>query len=493
MRKKSLFLAICLMVIVTSVQAQTISPIQLKEARMAVYQWVRDYNVYARMESKRNPIRRFTGLFEDESTVLFNDYLPMFSTHGENISVQDYASILANRDTKYKMSFKIQNAEITDEKLVGEDIVFTMEFDKIVSFQEKNVYTDTLYAYPEKVYHATIKIRYNTTDKKAIAKGIHSDKSFNEILVLHDVQSENVNQYTTHADLERKCRDNTSPLIKWNYEPVDFDEQMVYFRQDTAKNAFHVSGAIGGAFYSARLVNDNFMNPTMQGGLDYSFSVGYYRQLFLKENHRLGVDFSLQFVQRNIGFRSNGYHQSYDAIDFDGGEYLRLIDIDNYRESVQRFMIDIPVAIRYDYFFDRNMSIYSKVGVDVSYDFMQKAHATAHAQYSGYYDWLFDVIITQNGIYDFGRFDIEGNTKSVGINRLGIGAFAAVGIQYFIPNSKWSVDVGLLYGCEVFNKTTHPENFILSENNTDWKSASFLFSSFKGHNIQLQLNFNYNF
>ena len=72
MKKMKLFFAIGLMMIVTFVQAQIVTPMQLKEARMAAYQWVRDYNVYARMDGKRNPVQKFIGLFEDESTLLFS-------------------------------------------------------------------------------------------------------------------------------------------------------------------------------------------------------------------------------------------------------------------------------------------------------------------------------------------------------------------------------------------------------------------------------------
>ena len=179
--------------------------------------------------------------------------------------------------------------------------------------------------------------------------------------MLHDAESEVVNRYTTHSELEQKCKENESPLIKWRYQSVDFDPQMVYFRQDTIKNAFHLSGAIGGAFYSAQIANDNFLNSKMQGGLNCTFSLGYYRQLLYKGKNRIGIDLSTMFTQRNIGFQSNAYHHSYDDIDFDGGKYLRLIDIDNYQESIRRFMIDIPVGLRYDYYdFDSRIVVTAK-------------------------------------------------------------------------------------------------------------------------------------
>ena len=136
MKKLTLIAAICLMFAAT-IKAQSITPIQLKQARMAAYQWIRDYNVYAKMEGKREPTRKFIALFEDETTLLFNDYLPLLNTKGNKISARDYASILAKKEAVYKMSFEIRNATIISEELDDSgNIVFVLGFDKIVSFQE---------------------------------------------------------------------------------------------------------------------------------------------------------------------------------------------------------------------------------------------------------------------------------------------------------------------------------------------------------------------
>ena len=494
MKKMIFFAALCLMMIAASVSAQNITPTQLKEARMAVYQWVRDYNVYARMEGKRNPAQKFNDLFEDESTQIFNDYLPFVSTRGNEISVKAYASILANREPVYKMSFEIHNAKITAEEIDDEkNLVFTIEFDKTVSFQERGNTSDALYAYPDKSYHATVHVKYNLRDEKVVAGDITSDVLFEDILVLHDADAEFVNRYTSYEELKRECKNNESSLVKWNYASTDFDPQMVYLYQDTIKNSFHFGGAIGGSLYSAKLTDSRFTNASPKAGLNYAFSVGYYRQLILKNKNRFGLDFSIAFDQKNVGLALGEYHESYDAVDPDGGDYLRLIDLTNYNETIKRYAVDVPIAFRYDYFIKDNFSVFAKVGADVSYDIVQKASASANAMYSGYYSWLFDVTMNQNGIYDFGTFDIDGSAKETSINRLGVGVFLGIGLQYFIPRSQWSFDASLQYRGEIYNKLSHLDNFHLTENSTDWKSASYLFGSYFGQNIQFKLSFNYNF
>lgn len=488
------FAAFCLMMIAASVSAQNITPAQLKEARMAVYQWVRDYNVYARMEGKRNPAQKFIDLFEGESIQIFNDYLPLVATRGKNISVKEYASILANREPIYKMSFEIHNAKITAEEIdVDKNLVFTIEFDKTVSFQEQGNMSDALYAYPEKSYHATVRVKYSLRDEKAIAGELVSDALFEDVLVLHDANAEFVNRYTSHNELKRECKSNESSLVKWNYASTEFDPHMVYLYQDTIKNSFHFGGAIGASFYSAKLTDSRFTNASPKAGLNYAFSVGYYRQFILKNKNRFGLDFSVAFDQKNLGFAFGEYHESYVAVDPDGGYYLRFVDLHNYSETIKRYAVDVPIAFRYDHFIKDNFSVFVKMGADISYDIVQKASASATAMYSGYYSWLFDVTMNQNGIYDFGTFDFEGSAKETGINRLGIGAFLEVGLQYFIPKSQWSFDASLQYRGEVYNKLSHLNNFHLTENSTDWKSASYLFSSYFGNNIQFHLSFNYNF
>ena len=495
MKKFTFIAAICLMIAPqVQVWAQSITPMQLKQARMAVYQWVRDYNVYSRMEGKREPSKKFINLFEDENTLLFNDYLPFVSARGEAIPVRVYASFLSNRDAMYKMNFVIRNAIIASETIdkLG-NFVFIVEFDKTVSFQEKDNMSDNLYAYPDKTYHASVHIKYDIKAETAIAGEITSDVKINDIVVLHDVEAEFVNRYTTQKELEFVCKENSSNLVKWGCAATDFDQQMVCFYQDTIKNSFHFGGSIGFATHSDKMINAVFTDYAAKGGLHYVFSLGYYRQLMLKKQHRIGLDFSIAFSQSAIGLKANSYKETYNATDSDGGNYLRIIDLSSYNEIIKRFAVRVPIAFRYDYFIKDNLSLFSKLGVDVSYDIAQNAKAIAYAQYSGYYDWLFNVTISQNGIYDFGAYNIEGKGKTTGINRLGVGVFAGLGLQYFIPKSQWSFDVAILYGCEVYNKTSNPDGFHLAETYNNWRSASYLLSSYYGHNIQFQLNFNYHF
>lgn len=493
MKKITIIAAICLM-FAASLQAHSITPIQLKQARMAVYQWIRDYNVYVRMEGKREPEKKFISLFEDESTLIFNDYLPLISTYGPKISVKAYASILANRAQIYKMSYEITNATITSEYVdENGNIVFSIEFDKIISFNERGNFSDDRYAYPQKSYHAIVHILYDMREERALARDIYSDEKYDEILVLHDTSAEKANQYVTLNEIKTFCDDKESGLVKWRYTVTEFDNQMICLARDTNKNNVHVGGSFGYSSYSGNLINENFFGYAIQSKLNWNLSAGYYHQLLLKDKNRFGMNFSLVFTQKNVGFKADAYNESYKATDPDGGNYLRLIDASTYQETIKRYAIEIPIDFRYDYFIKDNLSIYTKIGAYVSYDIIQKANATAHVQYSGYYDWLFNVTLSQNGIYDFGTYNISGNSNYTGIGHFGLGVFAGIGIQYFIPKSKWSIEGTFMYEFDVYNKINNIIDFHLTENNMDWKSASYLFESMHGHNLLFNVNINYNF
>ncbi len=493
MKKVTILAAICLSLAAT-LSAQSITPMQLKQARMAAYQWVRDYNVYARMESKREPAKKFLSLFSDESVEIFNDYLPHSNSLGDRISVSEYCSLLRDKESVYKMSFEIQNASIVKEKLVdNKTISFILEFDKIVSFQERGNTSDSMFAYPQKTYHAIIHLLYNIPEEKTVASDISSDSHWGKVYVLHNEGVEHVNQYTTLNSLQNECKENESALVKWNYAEEEFDSQMYHLIHDTLKNSLHFGGSIGGTLTSAKTSSNQIDDYSSNGGISYDIILGYYRQFLLKDTHRFGMDFSVAFSENNLHLRATQYNDSYNEIDPDDGQYERLISITNYSESIKRYYLKVPIALRYDCFVHHDLSIYAKVGVIASYDIAQKTSALANAQYSGYYPWLFDVTISQNGIYDFGNYDINDASNNIAINKFELGVFGRIGVQYFIPQSHWSIDMGLSYGVNVYNSFAKQNNFHLSENFSDLKSSTYLLQSLRQHNIQFLLGINYNF
>lgn len=490
---KKIFLTfICLLVFVASLFAQTIKPAQLKNARMAVHQWVRDYNIYAQMAEKRNPTKKFINLFESDDILIMNDYLPSIHDKGSLISVKDYAKLVANKSSFYKMQYEIKDATIVSEKMLNRSTLeFVVEFDKVVEFFQRDSYAKESFAYPEKTYKANVTIRYDLRKEEAVAVMYESDDNFESIVILHNPSATEVNKYTSVGKLNNQIESYTTPLIKWSYESYGHDPQMFYYTQDTIKRNIHF-GLDGGISFVAAKFEPALFNLSNDLGATSGINIGMYHQMSYNNNKRWGFEYDIHVYYAGLGIIGN-YMDRYEAIDPDGGIYERIIKLDNYQERISRYAAEIPVALRYDYMLRKDLSFYTRFGVDVSVDLYQTSKVSAQANYSGYYDWLFGVTIDQNGIYDFGQFDLSATTKTTAINRLSIGAFVGAGIQYFIPKSRWSLQCGLQYGCKFYNGLLKQKEVHLSNDINDWQSATALYQYFIGQRISAQFQFNYNF
>lgn len=488
MKKRWFLLMVAVVCACLSVQALT--PMQLKTARLKTYDWVKKYNANTNA-SRRNDLM---SLFQSEDILVVNDYLPTCYKNPPAIALHSYLDEVCNTTSFYKMTSEVNQVEIIQERLVNDSTLFlTVQFDKTIQFGQRDNWQDTRYTYPSVRYTATAQLCYNLLMETVIAQSIQSDRQFDNIAVLHDTTAANVNQYITEAELKDICQQRTtdSPLVSYSYWATDFDPQMFYYQQDTLKNNIHFGPSVGVSLYNANyLTTETAFLPL--AGLSYGFDIGYYRQLKLKQQHRLGIEIDLTFSQQSYGMEGS-YAAQYQALDADGGSYLRKIDVSHYTERFHRYALTLPIAIRYDYFFTSQLSMLVKAGFSFAYDVQQQTNANLSATYSGYYDWLLDVTITQNGIYDFGAYTFTSEAQKTALQRFSIGAFAAIGVQYLFPNSNWAFQAALQYGATVYNHLSNPIDFHLTERTNDWQSATYLWHSFIGHNVSLSLQFNYHF
>jgi hypothetical protein len=490
--KKIFLIIVGIFVLLSFISAQTLKPIQLKNARMAAYQWVRDYNIYAQMAERRNPTRKFLSLFKADDIQIVNDYLPSISDKGAMISVHDYAKLVSNKSSMYTMQYDISDANIVSESQLDRNTIeFIVEFKKKVEFSERDRYDDARFAYPEKYYTAIVTLHYDVRREEIVAVALESEDNFESIMILHEEFAEEVNKYTDVGELEQYCRRMTTPLIKWSYAPFDFDAQIFHYQQDTIKRHLHF-GLDGGLSFAAAKIDAPTANLSNDLCGTYGINIGMYHQLSYKNNQRWGFEYDLHIYCVGLGI-SGIYEDAYMTIDPDGGAYKRMIQLTDYVERINRIALELPIAFRFDYMLRNDLSLYTRFGVDFSYDVYQTTKVNAHANYSGYYDWLFGVTIDQNGIYDFGQFDLQTTANRTSLNSLALGAFLGLGVQYFIPDSKWSLQCGLHYGCKVYNGLSKSGEIHLSDNINDWQSATALYKYFFGQRFSAQIQLNYNF
>ena len=487
MKKIKLFAAICLMFIAATLQAQQITPMQLKEARMAVYDWVEDYLVYSYLTDKYD-ISDYKSLFINQEVMVANDYLPL--TTDEQIILASYLALYSDVDAFYTPTIEThkESIHIIDEAIMHDSYICNISIGKTISFADST----RKYCYPPKDYVLNIELQYHFDAKKMWGVGIHTSDILYVDGILHT--DDGKNSYISLSDtIELLSNNDHYPaIISSKIKRESFDDKMISLYKDTTKHQFHLGASIGTSLLSYELINNDYIKSVDQPYISWEVNLGLYHQLMLKNNNRLGIEYSL--VYRNNRYSFGGeYSTSYNTFDIDGGYYMRQVSVSDYKEDVGLHSISIPVSLRYDKFVHENVTIFGALGLYASFDLYQSINTTAKAEYSGYYDWLYHITINQNGIYDFGTFNLSKSSNMSAFNKFNIGVLAALGVQFFIPHTRWSIEPSIRYQTSLYTPIIHKSDFHLTENESHWQSVTHLFNNVYKHYFQFQININYIF
>ena len=477
-------------VLATSMFAQNITPNQLKQIRSAVYNWVDSYLEYSYLSSEYD-INKYRSLFANNQVSVVNDYLPI--TEDERIAIQEYSSLYLDPSTVYNAYPHTYESSIViqDEEVTSKSYKCVLTVNKSISFSDE----ERKYEYPKKEYTLYITLECNFKEQEVLCTDIYTSDKLSVEYILHQESDSITNRYIDKTDTVALLKNTEhAPVIisKYMYH-YHFDDKVVEVRRDTTKNNFHFGALVGPSFYSSAFFNTDFYNHSQKTGLAAGINLGFYHQLYLKGNNRIGIEYGASF-NRNTFRLLGDYKTQYNAVDPDGGNYLRLVNAKNFYEQLQLISVSIPLCIRYDYFINPNLSVFGGIGAYASYDLFQQSQVSVDVEYAGYYDWLFDVTINQNGIYDFGLYHQDGTTHDINLNKLNVGVFLNIGCQYFIPKSNWSVEPSIRYQTSLFTPTINDDSdFHLLERDGEVNSVTNLFKSIYKHNVAVQLNFNYHF
>lgn len=172
----------------------------------------------------------------------------------------------------------------------------------------------------------------------------------------------------------------------------------------------------------------------------------YQRQLFARNRHRVsletGLALDIDWQQLSI----NSYREERNSVfDSDSDAYTRITELDSVMETSRGLEIAVPVVVRYDYFVTPNLSLFAAVGVRGSAFLFGASQASFNAKYAGWYGpEYFNVLIDQNGYYDFGTYDVAAYDSSRAAVRWHLDALARVGAQYFFTADKrWSAELSV--------------------------------------------------
>lgn len=185
---------------------------------------------------------------------------------------------------------------------------------------------------------------------------------------------------------------------------------------------------------------------------DYAAGIYIGRQLCAKNRHRFSIEFNPSYRQRVNTLFVDGYKTSFAAVDPDGDNYTRNVMIDNCVEEQRKHCAAMLVGLRYDWYCFKHLSLFVSVGLDNTFMISQKHDVSYDLKVSGLYDdEFFNVLMDQNGYYDFGSFPDKTIQRTVpdGFCYILHGT-ASAGIQLFLGNTL-SLEASALYYRELYS------------------------------------------
>lgn len=492
MKKIRLIAAICLMAFAAGLSAKEISPTQLKEARMAVYDWVKSYMSCSSLlpQQDRGDRANFLALFENEETSVYND---CFFTNGYDfehpyVSARNYVDTYFSENPLRPWIKKMGEVKMLEENVSDKECCYRLSIIKTVYAADSM----EKYRIPDITVPLEIVLRYNLDRKKAYAVSLNATRLQEAFIVYHQ---DTVNRICTMDELQMMEDEVSSPFTSSRIVTPAINDKFREVRRDTLKQNFHFSPYVGGAFYTMDWINAGMTNTDARPTLSAGIGLGYYHQYALTRKHRVGMEINVSYLYSTLDY-SGAYYTAYSAKDPVGSSYERRIQLDNYKEVIWNHAFYLSFTpIRHDILFctnNQHWSFYWSLGVFASYTFQQTVHATTDALYSGYYDWLFGVEFVDQ-VYDFGRHSVDEYTHQTGMGKLNVGLLASLGFQYFIPKTHWSIEPSVRFQSAIYMPLAKEHNFHIIDSSGKWRSASYLFNRMYMQNFGFQLNINYHF
>jgi hypothetical protein len=228
------------------------------------------------------------------------------------------------------------------------------------------------------------------------------------------------------------------------------------------------------------------------------FSAGLYlaHQLFATDRHRLSLELAAGYRQTKQSFEAGRYSTTYIARDPDGVAYVRQVEVSNYNETQFRRSVSVPIGLRYDGFALKFMSLFVGCGLQNDFTFQQIFNASGNIHCSGQYgDEYSNVVMDQNGQYDFGSFpNNRFRPEATGKVQYSMYGYGTAGLQFFIGKTI-SLEVAGLYHYMLYTDLvkTAGSNFRLVSSAYKHQSMMSVLSPFMSHRwgINAKLKFNF--
>ena len=229
---------------------------------------------------------------------------------------------------------------------------------------------------------------------------------------------------------------------------------------------------------------------------DFCFGLNINNQLWAKNRHSISLDFDLHYRQMHHEFNVPDYGISFPSVDPDGYDYERLVSVTDYNETYTTHAAALSLAFRYDFYFLKYISLFMSAGAENVFTMLGHSVTNFDACYAGQYGpELFNVVIDENGFYDFGTYNNNYiNSRDQTQFRYTLFGAANVGLQFYLGRTV-SLEVAGVYQRLFYNFPIEKkvDNFRLSEEPGQYQSMMSALSPLAKNRLGVNVKFKINF
>lgn len=376
----------------------------------------------------------FPNYFHNTSASIFNDVMP--DNHlDQKVKIQDYLTLIKKyyTDTSF-IDVNIRPYDISLVSLEGDQyamlsinakkMVVSKTIHSVFYIDTFNIRFDFIYDFNTNAIKIYDIVSIEKRDKYLQMQPFYKGLMFKNALVADTIvvnnKMYNVNSagYTQINNVNSSSEflaypiknpvmfkmyrvPNSIPLIKNkldekdpNIVKINFWRWMVFF-----DFKYHI---IPNGVSPIKLESDTFgINTINNGSFSNFIMLNLVRRVSEKGYWSVKIGGGADVFNYQVNLRNNV--NSYNTIDPDGDRYLRINRVYNIQENHRLVYTTAPLIIEKGFCFGKN-EIYLNLSYHLMLNFSAFYNQDAEALYAGYYEYLFNLYISENGVYDFGTY-----------------------------------------------------------------------------------------
>lgn len=490
---------------------------ELMDANQKVFELVEAYADNANLtQGYAQKIGTFRSLFKSQDVSVYMDHINWYnnSNRKDTTTLSNYCAYYEKQQFSFAL-FDIYDVQIERQKIAAGMGIYSAKLTKKYATITDNVpvVSRLLLTIEYSFARKTAKIvriecmRADSRMKPHILANYV--KNTNALYIPRTLKVKKIGGATTRldsrvqplsAEVYKQLSERNCATYQYVFTPHNDTLRYHTISVNTVKNAVGLEIGLSQPLGSNKLIDPfgtNFDSIDMKS-TTFHIGANYLRQIFAVGRHRLSFETGVALEYQSRRFSTNNYEDRYDTSDLGGDNYNRQIRLNDYHEKCNSVSLAIPAMLRYDCYVIPDLSVYLSLGVRGTMTSIYPAKASFKGYYAGQYgEEYFNVLIDQNGYYDFGTSEcsnlLENNQNKT--TDWHVDALARIGAQYFFTSDKrWSLDFSVGYRYRFFTKTTEkPGVFHLSTQKDDFNSVCRNLWVQPIHFLDFQLGVKYNF